>query len=87
MANKISDELMNRAREAQTSDPQADVPVIVNLKGETDLKALEDRGLKVQRRFHNISAVSGTLPAAALQEVAGLEEVEQIDYDGEMWAL
>ncbi len=87
MAKKISDELLNQAREAQKADPQRDVPVIVSLTSDADLQALEEKGLKVQRKFENLSAVSGTLPAAALQDLAGLEEVENVDYDGQMWAL
>lgn len=90
MATKISEELSQRLSEVENeaeAASQKELPVIITLKEASDLAPLEEQGLKVQRTFDNISAVAGTLPAAAVKSVARLDEVEHIDYDGEFQAL
>ena len=87
MAAKISDELTKRLEEAGKIGPQQTVPVIITVTPGADLTALEQKGLRIQRIFENISAVSGTLTASQANELAQLNEVEHIEYDGEVWAL
>ncbi len=87
MSAKVSDELLKHLEEAEKEEPQREIPVIVTITKGTDLTALEQKGLKIQRTFVNISAVSGTLTATAVNEVAQSEQVERIEFDGTMRAL
>ena len=87
MSAKISDELLKRLKEASKAEPQREIPVIVTITPGADLTALKQKGLKIQQTFENISAVSGTITAAKVNEVALLELVENIEYDGEVQAL
>jgi hypothetical protein len=84
---KVSDELLKRLEEAEQTEPQREIPVIVTIAVDADLAELERKGLKVQQTFQNISAVSGTLTAAEANEVAQWDQVERIEYDGAVWAL
>lgn len=86
MTAKISDELLKRLDEAEKAEPQRELPVIVTITTGADLDALEQKGLKIQGTFESISAISGTLTAAQVNEVAQLDQVENIEYDGEVWA-
>jgi tripartite-type tricarboxylate transporter receptor subunit TctC len=87
MSTKISNALSRRLNEARTTDPQREVPVIVTIKAGTDLAALEQNGLKIQRSFQNIPAVAGTLAAADVNALAQLDQVEKIEPDETAWAL
>jgi hypothetical protein len=87
MSAKISNALSRRLNEARTTDPQREVPVIVTIKTGTDLAALEQNGLKIQRSFQNIPAVAGTLAAADVNALAQLDQVEKIEPDETAWAL
>lgn len=88
MSTKVNDELFRHLEEAEKVEPQREIPVIVTFTKGTDLAALEQKGLKIQRTFENISGVSGTLTAAAIKEVARLDQVERIEFDGEgVWPL
>lgn len=90
MSTKISPELSQRLSELKAEGAAAsetELPVIVTIKEASDLTALKERGFKLDRAYENISAVSGTLPAAAVMPTAQLDEVEHIDYDGEVHAL
>ena len=60
MSKKISEELARRMEEADALEPGREIPVIVTVSAGADIKALEQRGLKVQRVFESIPAVSGT---------------------------
>jgi hypothetical protein len=84
MNAKVNDELLKVAEEAE---PQQEIPVIVTVKAGENLTALEQKGLKIQHSFKNISAVSGTLPAAEINALSQLDEVERIEYDSKAWAL
>jgi hypothetical protein len=87
MTTKISDELLKRLDEAAIAEPQREIPVIVTITAGTDLTALEQKGLKIQRTFQNSSDIAGTLTAAEVNPVAELDSVVTIDYDGTAWAL
>ena len=87
MAEKISPSVLERFNEAATADPQKEIPVIVTVKTGADLAALEQKGLKIQRTFQNISAVAGTIPAAEVRALAEADQVETIEYDETAWAL
>jgi len=87
MATKISDELLKRLNEAAVVEPQREIPVIVTVTAGTDHALLEEKGLKIQRTFQNISDIAGTLTVAEVDPVAALDSVVAIDYDGTAWAL
>lgn len=87
MTTKMDEEFLRQVEESQITEPQREIPVIVTIKPNTDLAVLQKKGLKVHRTFSHIPAVAGTLNAAAAHEVAQLDEVELIEYDGEVHAL
>jgi hypothetical protein len=87
MTTKISDELLKQLNEAAVAEPQREIPVIVTVTAGTDPALLEEKGLKIQRTFQNISDIAGTLTVAEVDPVAALDSVVAIDYDGTAWAL
>ena len=87
MTTKMNEALSRQIEEAKTMEPQREIPVIITLRPNSDLSALEQRGVKIQNIFKNISAVRGTLTPAVANQVAELEMVELIEYDGEVHAL
>jgi hypothetical protein len=84
MTAKVNDELL---KIAEATEPQQEIPVIVTITADANLTALKQKGLKIQHSFKNISAVSGTLPAAEINALSQLDEVERIEYDSKAWAL
>ena len=87
MATKVSDELFKQVEEAEKKEPQREIPVIVTITAGTDPIMMQQKGLRIQRIFKNISAISGTLTAAEVKELAQLNQVEVIEYDGSVWAV
>lgn len=87
MSTKISEELSRQLKEVGESSSQKELPVIVTVKDSSDLTALQKQGLKVHHTFDAINAVSGTLPAASVKALAQLDDVQQIEYDGETHTL
>lgn len=99
MASKINSELLKRLREIEASskgggvaasNAPREVPVIVTVDSVDDVKALEKKGFKLERKFESISAVSGTLPAdmdSVKSFAEELDQVKAVEYDGEMHAL
>ena len=87
MAAKMSDELTKLLERVGKIEPQQTIPVIVTVTPGANLTMLEQKGLKIQRIFEHISALSGTLTAAQANELAQLDQVENIEYDGEMRAI
>jgi hypothetical protein len=87
VTTKVSDELLKLLKEAEREEPDREIPVIITVKAGTDRAALEAKGFRIQRVFEIISAISGTLTAAEANELAQLDQVELIEYDGPVWAL
>jgi hypothetical protein len=87
MTTKMNEALSRQIEEAKTVESEREIPVIVKLRPDGDFSALEERGVKIQHIFKNISAVLGTLTPAVASQVAELEMVELIEYDGEVHAL
>lgn len=87
MGTKIDAELSQHLREAESAEPQREIPVIVTLSEGADVAELERRGLKVLGRYESIPAVYGTIAASAVSQVEGLDSVARIDYDGRARAL
>jgi hypothetical protein len=87
MSSKISDQLLRQLEEAKKEDPERAIRVIVTTAAGTDPTSLEQKGLKIDHIFDSISAVSGTLTVAEVNELAKLDQVKVIEYDGPMQAL
>jgi hypothetical protein len=87
VTKKVNDELLRQLEEAAKQDSQREIPVIVTVAVGADPATLEQKGLRIQYIFDEISAISGTLNAAAVNELAQLDQVEVIEYDGQVWAL
>jgi hypothetical protein len=87
MSAKISANVVKRLDEAAITDRHREIPVIVTIRRGADLAALEQKGLKIQRTFQNVSAVAGTIPVGEVNTLAEVDEVEAIDYDETAWAL
>lgn len=87
MSSKISDQLLKQLEEARKEDSERTIRVIVTTVAGTDPTTLEQKGLKIDHIFHSISAVSGSLTVAEVHELAKLDQVKVIEYDGPMQAL
>jgi hypothetical protein len=85
MSEKINAELSRRLKDDEP--PENEVPVIITVKENADLDSLKKSGVKINHVYENINAVSGTLPASAVKSVAKLDDVEMIEFDGEVHAL
>jgi hypothetical protein len=84
MDAKVNNELL---KAAEAAEPQQEIPVIVTVTPGANLTALEQKSLKIQHSFTNISAVSGTLPASEINALSQSDEVERIEYNSKAWAL
>lgn len=88
MSAKINNELKRHLEENVASgSAQQEVPVLATVKEWKGTAELENCGLKVGHTFESVAAVSGTASPAAIEELAALENVVKIEYDGEMRAL
>lgn len=87
MSAKISEELARMVEEAHAEAPEREIPVIVTITEGSDVETLSRKGLKVQRVFENVPAVSGTATATEVRELAEVHQVERVEYDGEVHAL
>jgi hypothetical protein len=87
MSIKIDPELLRQIDAAKKTQTQQEIPVIVTITPGADLAPLEARGLKIERTFENISAVAGKLKWTEIDNIALLDQVERIEYDGQMQAL
>lgn len=87
MSSKIDPKLSQRLQQTQTTEPHREIPVIVTLNQGADVLELERRSFKIQHRFKSISAVSGTMTAAGVNQLAQLDSVAGIEYDEPAWAL
>ncbi len=87
MNDKITPQVREQAERVAASGSGEGVPVIVTFVSGTDPKTLEERGLDVRQVWKSISAASGRLAPEKLSDLAALEEVRLIEYDGEVHAL
>lgn len=85
--SKIHPSLSQRLQAMTVDRADHEIPVIVTVSSDADMAAMESRGLKVQRTLESVSAVAGTLAADRVKDLAALEEVRAIEYDGEIRAL
>lgn len=83
---KIDPSLVKDLKAAAKANPQQEFPFIVTLKPGASPSILESR-VKVQRSFESIRAVAGTMTLQKALELAKLDAIEHIEYDGEVKAL
>ncbi len=84
---KIDDGLVKRLAAMKADRPEHEIPVIVTVRPGADVAAMEGRGLTVERTLGSVSAVAGTVAAHELESLAALDDVRNIEYDGEIHAL
>jgi len=84
MAAIISPELAQECERAKQTNPQREIPVIITISDWARRAELEEKGLRVNHSFENISAVAGSLTYAEVDAVAQLDHVERIEFDGEV---
>lgn len=83
MSTKITERLSRKLKEVGVVAAQEELPVIVKVKESSGLDDLKKKGLKITHVYENIPYVAGTLPAAGVQALAHLDEVQEIDYDSQ----
>ncbi len=84
---RISEELHLIVEAARAQGMAREIPVIVSVREGTDPGRLEAVGLVVRHRFESISALSGAIAASGVADLAALEEVDLVEFDGEMRAM
>lgn len=84
---KIQPRLVQRVRAMNLERPDDVIPVVVTVRPGVEMAAIEGRGLKVERVIESISAVAGTVSAGDIEDLAALDEVQAIEYDGEIRTL
>jgi hypothetical protein len=99
MASKITPTLMKRLDEIEKSKTKGaaaptevprEIRVIVEVADDVDMSELQAKGFKLNHKFENIQAVSGTLPAdkhTVERFARELRLVNSVDYDGERQAF
>lgn len=87
MGARIDEELQQEINRLELTEPEREIPVIVNLNDWNKHAELKEKGLKVSHEFENISAVSGTLTPTEVKDVAQLAQVESVEFDSEVRAL
>jgi hypothetical protein len=84
MTAKISPELLRECERTEQTEPQREIPVIITVTDWARRSELDEKGLRVSHAFENISAIAGTLTCAEVEAVAQLDQVEIIEFDGEV---
>ena len=95
LQNKIDTEVARRIIDAEASEAESSMSVIVTCTSSSGLAdassplrtRLSEAGLKVQNVVESISVASGTVGAGGARSIAALDDVEFVEYDGEMHAL
>lgn len=84
---KIQASLAQRVTAMKVDRPEDPIPVIVTVRPGTGTAGMESKGLNVERSLESVSAVAGTVAAGDIEDLATLEEVRAIEYDGEIRTL
>jgi len=87
MPSKLDPALRARLDELARTDPDQLVPLIVTLTPGADASTLRAKGLRIEQQFPIISAVAGRMTARQALDLAALDDVVRVEYDGEMRAL
>ena len=82
MNAKINEELKKQLAHAEETETVKGIPVIATLIEGADPSVLEQNGFKIQHFIESIRAVSMILTADEIRELAQMEHVEFIEYDG-----
>ncbi len=89
MNAEISKEVLDKIKEAQRTNPEMRLPVIITLEpsSDSDFSNLESEGLVVEKPLAAINAVAGTVPANRIGRLARQPRIRMIEYDGEVRAI
>lgn len=82
--DKLDDPLRERVQRIGAAAADMRVPVIVTVTPPIDLGSLRDSGLEIAEVHRLIDVVSGSIAAADLERLAGLQAVRRIEFDGEI---
>ncbi|MBN1640782.1 MAG: hypothetical protein JXA09_06080 [Anaerolineae bacterium] len=78
---KIDRALQERLQATAEQEPDREIPVIVTVAPGSDVGLLAQSGLRIEHVFGLISAVSGTVRASDVAQLAQLEAVVRVEYD------
>jgi hypothetical protein len=87
MSSKIDPQLLTQLNREARGNPAQTFPLIVTIQPGTRADSLTHRGLRIERIFEEISAVSVSANLEAVRALAKLEQVERIEFDGQMHTL
>jgi len=82
--DKLGETLTRYLKNPELS-PNEEIPVIITMRDVTeDLSFLEEKGFLVKFQYHAINAAAGTATADKIEDIAELDRVEKIEFDGEV---
>jgi hypothetical protein len=87
MSEKINSELQAECENASQTEPHKQIPVIVTVNDWSRRAELEQSGLRVSNAFEIINAIAGTLTCDQVKALAELDQVQKIEFDGEVRAI
>jgi len=87
MHSKCDRDVEARVREAERRGEPQEIAVLVTLRPGASWETLERHGLLVHRVFEDLHAVSGSVQTPRLRDLAALDGVLRIEFDGEVRAL
>ena len=89
MNAEISQEVVDKVKEALETDPEMKIPLIITFEPNygSDFSSLESEGLQVNNTLTSINAVAGTVPANQIASLARQPKIKKVEYDGEVKAI
>jgi len=87
MPTKLRGELAREVALAKVAGHSTRIPVIVTLAAGADVSSLQRIGLEITHIYENIRSVAGKISAEDIRQLEDLEQVESIEFDGEVHAL
>ena len=86
MRAEISKEVVIKVEEAQRTNSEVRIPVIITLEPSygSDFSSLKIEGLVIDGHSKTINAISGTIPSTRVTELAKHPGITRIEYDGRL---
>lgn len=84
MGVKLDEYLAQKLESMGDRPSDEEVPVIVTTR--SGAKAADLEFLRVEHSFESISAISGRIQLSDLTKLEALDQVEKIEFDGQMYA-
>jgi hypothetical protein len=85
--SKCDAEVEARLQEAERGGRAGQIAVIVTFHPDVAWEALRRHGLQVRQVFEGLHAVAGEVPTLQVRDLAALDWVLRIEFDGEVRAL